>query len=106
MRDGVIDESRNTPAAGSSGFSFGCPGTCQRRMELSRQHKSGLQKAMQLHAGFHTGLNWPIYNGPDSTAAGRISRKMPGFHLRMEVVGSQQKLYVKDMDKPALVMTD
>jgi hypothetical protein len=28
------------------------------------------------------------------------------FHLRLEVVGAQAKLYVKDMDKPALVMND
>jgi hypothetical protein len=28
------------------------------------------------------------------------------FHLRLEVVGAQAKLYLKDMDKPALVMDD
>jgi hypothetical protein len=28
------------------------------------------------------------------------------FHLRLEVSGAQAKLYVKDMDKPALVMSD
>ena len=28
------------------------------------------------------------------------------FHLRLEVLGAQAKLYVKDMDKPALVMDD
>ena len=28
------------------------------------------------------------------------------FHLRLEVTGAQAKLYVKDMDKPALVMDD
>ena len=28
------------------------------------------------------------------------------FHLRLEVTGAQAKLYIKDMDTPALVMTD
>lgn len=28
------------------------------------------------------------------------------FHLRLEVAGAQARLYVKDMDKPALVMSD
>src|SRR5204862_7699020 len=28
------------------------------------------------------------------------------FHLRLEVTGAQAKLYVKDMEKPALIMND
>jgi len=28
------------------------------------------------------------------------------FHMRLEVAGAQAKLYVKDMDKPALIMND
>ncbi len=35
--------------------------------------------------------------------------EIPGaawFHLRLEVTGAQARLYVKDMDRPALVMTD
>ena len=50
-------------------------------------------------------LNWQIYNGPGFTGAVDIP-KDAWFHLRLEVAGAQAKLYVKDMDKPALVMND
>jgi len=52
-----------------------------------------------------TGLNWQIYNGPGFTGAVDIPRDV-WFHLRLQVTGAQAKLYVKDMDTPALVMTD
>jgi hypothetical protein len=53
----------------------------------------------------NTGANWQIYNGPGFTGAVDIPRDV-WFHLRLEVAGAQAKLYVKDMDKPALVMSD
>jgi len=70
-----------------------------------RQHKSGLPDAMQYTPILNTGANWQIYNGPGFTGAIDIPKDV-WFHLRLEVVGAQAKLYVKDMDKPALVMTD
>ena len=60
---------------------------------------------MQYTPVLNTGLNWQIYNGPGFTGAVEIP-KTTWFHLRLEVVGAQAKLYVKDMDKPALVMND
>jgi hypothetical protein len=53
----------------------------------------------------NTGANWQIYNGPGFTAAVDIPKDV-WFHLRVEVTGAQAKLYVKDMDHPALVMND
>ena len=41
-----------------------------------------------------------------ASPARSISRNDVWFHLRLEVVGAQAKLYVKDMEKPALVMND
>jgi hypothetical protein len=70
-----------------------------------RQHKSGLPDAMQYTPVLHTGANWQIYNGPGFTGAVDIPKDV-WFHLRLEVVGAQAKLYVQDMDKPALVMND
>ena len=70
-----------------------------------RQHKSGLPDAMQYTPVLNTGRNWQIYNGPGFTGAVDIP-KDAWFHLRLEVTGAQAKLYVKDMDKPALVMND
>lgn len=107
MRDGVVDMEVATPA--KRGF-FGL----QFRLDTDgangewvylRQHKSGLPDAMQYTPVLNTGANWQIYNGPGFTGAVDIPKDV-WFHLRLEVVGAQAKLYVKDMDKPALVMDD
>jgi len=107
LRDGVVDVDVATPA--SRGF-FGI----QFRLDNDgvngewvylRQHKSGLPDAMQYTPVLHTGANWQLYNGPGFTGAVDIPRDV-WFHLRLAVVGAQAKLYVKDMDKPALVMSD
>jgi hypothetical protein len=50
-------------------------------------------------------LNWQIYNGPGFTGPVDIPKDV-WFHLRLEIVGAQAKLFVRDMDKPALVMSD
>ena len=107
MHDGVIDVDVATPA--SRGF-FGI----QFRLDKDgdngewvylRQHKSGLPDAMQYTPVLNTGANWQIYNGPGFTGAVDIPKDV-WFHLRLEVIGAQAMLYVKDMDKPVLVITD
>src|SRR5262249_51356502 len=70
-----------------------------------RQHKSGLPDAMQYTPVLNTGLNWQIYSGPGFIAPVEIP-KDAWFHLRLVVTGAQAKVYVKDMEKPALVMDD
>ncbi len=46
-----------------------------------------------------------MYSGPGFTGAVNIPRN-EWFHLRLVLAGAQAQLYVKDMDKPALVMSD
>ena len=107
MRDGVIDVDVATPAIrGFFGIDFRLAdnGANGERVYL-RQHKSGLPDAMQYTPGLNTGANWQIYNGPGFTGAIDLPKDV-WFHLRLEVVGAQAKLYVKDIDKPALVMND
>ena len=105
LRDGVIDVDVSTPASrGFFGIQFRITGDNAEWVYL-RQHKSGLADAMQYTPVLNTGLNWQIYNGPGFTGAVDIP-KNEWFHLRLEVAGAQAKLYVKDMDKPALVMSD
>ena len=107
MRDGVIDVDVATPASrGFFGIDFRLAdnGANGERVYL-RQHKSGEPDAMQYTPLLNTGANWQIYNGPGFTGAVDIP-KDAWFHLRLEVVGAQARLYVKDMDKPALVMND
>ena len=107
MRDGVIDVDVATPAnRGFFGFQFriDADGANDEEVYL-RQHKSGLPDAMQYTPVLNTGRNWQLYNGPGFTGAVDIPKDV-WFHLRLEVTGAQAKLYVKDMDKPALVMND
>src|SRR5882724_3262230 len=107
MRDGVIDVDVATPAnRGFFGFQFRIAqeGAIAEEVYL-RQHKSGYPDAMQYTPILNTGRNWQIYSNEGFTAPVDIPRNV-WFHLRLEVVGAQAKLYVKDMDKPALVMTD
>jgi hypothetical protein len=105
MRDGVVDIDVATPAArGFFGIQFRINGENGEWVYL-RQHKSGQPDAMQYTPVLNTGLNWQIYNGPGFTGAVEIPKDV-WFHLRLEVTGAQARLYVKDMDKPALVMND
>jgi hypothetical protein len=107
MRDGVIDVDVATPVnRGFFGIQFRLAdeGATAEWVYL-RQHKSGLPDAMQYTPVLHTGANWQIYNGPGFTGAVEIPRDV-WFHLRLEVAGAQAKLYVKDLDKPALVVND
>ena len=107
MRDGVIDVDVATPAnRGFFGFDFRIDADGANYEEVYlRQHKSGLPDAMQYTPVLGTGRNWQIYNGPGFTGAVDIPKDV-WFHLRLEVTGAQAKFYVKDMDKPALVIDD
>lgn len=107
MRDAVIDVDVATPAKrGFFGFVFRVDEKGANYEEVYlRQHKSGLPDAMQYTPVLNTGRNWQLYNGPGFTGAVDIPRDV-WFHLRLEVTGAQARLYVKDMDKPALEMSD
>src|SRR5689334_10387111 len=107
VRDAVIDVDVSTPAPrGFFGIQFRITddGANSEWIYL-RQHKSGLPDAIQYTPVLNTGANWQIYNGPGFTAAVDIPKDV-WFHLRVEVAGAQAKLYVTDMDHPALVMND
>ena len=105
MRDGVIDVDVATPAArGFFGIQFRIADNDAEWVYL-RQHRSGYPDAMQYTPVLNTGLNWQIYNGPGFTGSVDIP-KDAWFHMRLEVTGAQAKFYVKDMDKPVLVMND
>jgi hypothetical protein len=107
MRDGVIDVDVSAPATrGFFGIQFrlvddGANG----EWVYLRPHKSGLPDAMQYTPILNTGANWQLYNGDGFTGAIDIPIRV-WFHIRLEVSGAQAKLFVKDMDKPALVMND
>ena len=107
MRDGVLDVDVATAAKrGFFGFDVRIDKDGANYEEIYlRQHKSGLPDAMQYTPVLNTGRNWQLFNGPGFTGAVDIPRD-EWFHLRLEIAGAQAKLYVKDMDQPALVMSD
>jgi hypothetical protein len=107
LRDGVIDVDVATPAKrGFFGIEFriAADGKASDWVYL-RQHKSGQSDAMQYTPVLNTGLNWQLYNGPGFTGAVEIPKDV-WFHLRLELAGAQARLFVGDMEKPALVMND
>jgi hypothetical protein len=107
MRDGVIDVDVATSASrGFFGVQFRIADDgANAEWVYLRQHKSGRPDAIQYTPILNSGRNWQIYNGPGFTGAVDIPKDV-WFHLRLEVVGAHANLYVKDMEKPALVMSD
>ncbi|HEY1435482.1 MAG TPA: hypothetical protein VGG65_08910, partial [Thermoanaerobaculia bacterium] len=107
MRDAVIDvDVATTAVKGFLGIQFRLADEgANAEWIYLRPHKSGLPDALQYTPVLNTGANWQIYNGPGFTAAVDIP-KDEWFHLRLEVAGAQAKLFVKDMEKPALVVDD
>src|SRR3954447_27069537 len=103
LRDGVIDVDVATSAPrGFFGLDVRVNNDGANGEEIYlRQHRSGQPDAMQYTPVLNTGRNWQIYNGPGFTGAVDIP-KGEWFHMRLELKGAQAKLYVKDMDKPAL----
>jgi hypothetical protein len=105
FRDGVIDLDVATPAKrGFFGLQFRIDSVNAEFIYL-RQHKSGLPDAMQYTPVLNTGLNWQLYSGPGFTGRVDIPRDT-WFHLRLEVTGAQGRLFVGDLEQPALVMPD
>jgi hypothetical protein len=107
MRDAVIDVDVATPAKrGFMGLMFRIDnGGANYEEVYLRQHKSGQPDAIQYTPVLNTGRNWQIFNGPGFTAKVDIPRD-EWFHVRLAVTGAQAKLFVKDMEQPALVMDD
>ena len=107
IRDGVVDVDVATPASrGFFGIQFRiADDDANAEWIYLRQHKSGYPDAMQYTPVLGGGLNWQLFNGPGFTGAVDIPKDV-WFHLRLEISGAQAKLYVKDMDTPALVMDD
>jgi hypothetical protein len=107
MRDGVVDVDVATSAArGFFGIQFRiAPDGADSEWVYLRPHKSGAPDAMQYTPVLKTGLNWQIFSGPGFTGAVEIP-KNAWFHLRLEMTGAQAKLFVTNMEKPALVILD
>lgn len=68
-----------------------------------RPHKSNLPDALQYTPVFNFVSSWQLYNGAGFTAAQDIPHN-EWVHVKMEIKGSQARVYVNDMSKPAMEM--
>ena len=71
-----------------------------------RPHRSPLYPvALQYTPGFNGIDGWQLYNGEGCTALADI---LPDrwIHLKMEVFGTQAKVFLDDAEQPALLITD
>jgi len=107
MRDAVMDmDVTTTRKRGFFGVQFrvGEDGKNGEWVYL-RPHKSALPDAIQYTPIINQEATWQLYNGPGFTGMLDIPMER-WFHLRLAVAGAQAKLYVEDMDHPALVIDD
>lgn len=107
MRDAVIDtDVTTTRARGFLGIQFRTDESGDNgEWVYLRAHKSGLSDAMQYTPIINKEATFQLYNGPGFTSSLDIPMDQ-WFHVRLAVAGAQAKFYVKDMDKPALVIDD
>src|SRR5260370_170707 len=106
ITDGVIDvDMAGTETRGFYNISFRTQANGDGELVYLRAHKTGLDDAQQYTPMFNGVGPWQIYNGHGFTAAVDIPREV-WFHVRLEIIGAQAKLYVSNMTVPSLVVND
>jgi len=71
-----------------------------------RPHRSRIyEDALQYEACFNGIDSWQLYNGPGKTANAEFPYNA-WFPVRLEVFGSQARVYINDAIEPNLVITD
>ena len=69
-----------------------------------RPHRAGLYTdALQYTPVFNRVAGWQLYHGPGFTAGADLPIDQ-WIHLRMEIQGTQARVYLDDADQPALVI--
>lgn len=70
-----------------------------------RPHKSNLSDALQYTPVFNGLSSWQLYSGPGFTAAAPIAHK-EWIHVKIEIKGTQARVFLNNSNRPALVMTE
>lgn len=71
-----------------------------------RPHRAGrYPDALQYTPGFNGIDGWQLYNGKGCTSGAEIPTDQ-WVHLKMEVFGTQAKVFLGDAEQPALIITD
>lgn len=70
-----------------------------------RPHKTGFPDALQYTPVFNGLAGWQLYNGAGYTALASVPHKQ-WIHVRLEIKGTQARVFLDDGKKPALVISD
>jgi sugar lactone lactonase YvrE len=70
-----------------------------------RPHKSNLPDALQYQPVINGSSTWQIYSDEGFTAAATIPHKS-WFHVKMEISGTQARVFLHNEDRPSLIITD
>jgi len=70
-----------------------------------RPHKTNLPDALQYTPIFNGVSSWQLYSNEGFTAPASIPYN-EWIHVRMEVSGTQARVYLNNSEKPALIITD
>lgn len=104
FQDGVIEvDMAVSGQRGFAGINFRVGEDGQYEHFYIRPHKSGLPDALQYTPVFHGLSSWQLYNGTGYTAAAPIPTNQ-WIHIKLEIKGSQGRVFLDGADTPALVM--
>lgn len=88
------------------GVVFRMRGSLEHERFYIRPHRAGLYAdAIQYVASFNGVDSWQLYNGPGKTAALEVPYDA-WFHVKLEVKGSQARIFVNNSEQPSLVITE
>ncbi len=107
FENGVIEvDLAVTGASSYPGFVFRVQSDRDYERIYLRPHRAGLYPdAVQYTPVFNGIAGWQLYNGSGYTAGVELPPDR-WIHLKLEVSGTQAKLYVEEMERPVLEMYD
>lgn len=107
FRNGVIEvDIAVTGARSYPGIVFRMQGDGDFERVYIRPHVAGVfDNAIQYAPSFNGIEGWQLYNGTGYTAGVELPRDA-WVHVKLEVNGTRARLFVGDMERPALVVTD
>ena len=107
FENGVIEvDMAVTGASSYPGFVFRVQSDRDYERIYLRPHRAGLYPdAVQYTPVFNGIAGWQLYNGNGFTAGVELPTEQ-WIHMKLEVSGTQARLYVADMETPVLEMSD
>ncbi len=106
LEDGIIEADISFPAQRSfPGFSFRLQDRNNFENFYVRPHQSGNPDATQYTPVFNGQAGWQLYHGEGYSAAAPL-KPDDWHHIKIDLHGLQAEIYVDDMQKPLIKVTD